>query len=184
MVPFPEHAAIIGDILIAYGELEFVTLELIAHALGNAADEVPQALPILYRLRGANDRLNVAEATLRPFMARMKLIGPFGHWLGAMRRCRIIRNQYAHCTWGPQTDRLWFANLDEAAHSAEGEISLNYLPVDLALLKEQQAYFAHTMKLTAYLTGEAFYRTDRRRTKHRRPLPKSRAAPKLHSPPD
>lgn len=178
--PFPEHAALIGDMLLGYGELEFFTLELLARSFGGMAD-IPKSTRILYRLRGANDRLNVADAILRPFMSDIKLSGQFSQWLGAMRRCRVIRNQYAHCAWGPQRDRLWLANLDEAAQSSEGSIPLEFYPIDLPILKEQQAFFRYALDLTIYLMGEVRYRTDRRRTRERRPLPKSRAAPNLHS---
>lgn len=179
--PFPDHAALIGDMMLGYGELEFFTLELLAHALGGK-NNIHQAARILYRLRGASDRMNVADAILRPFMARIKLPGQYSNWAGAMKHCRMIRNQYAHCSWGSQTDRLWFAKLEEDTKATEGAVSLTYYPLDLSLLKEQQAFFHYAMDLTMFLVGEVRYRTDRRRKQYRTRLPKSRAAPKLHSP--
>jgi hypothetical protein len=115
---------------------------------------------------------------------RINLGGQYCQWLGAMRRCRMIRNQYAHCAWGPHIDRLWFADLEADAHSADGAVSLTYYPLDLSLLKEQHAFFDYTIEVILHLAGEVHYRTDRRRTKGRKRLPESRAAPKLHSPLD
>lgn len=177
---FPEQHALLGDMILGYADLEYLVIDLVGQAMGGDLDT---AVRMLYRLRGAHDRLNLADAVLRPFLNELNLAGPYGQWLGAMRRCRIIRNQYAHCGWRSKDGKLWFASLDEAGQSSEGATAISFVPLELELLKEQQAYFWYTAKLTFYLMDEARFRRDRRR-RHKSALPKSRAVPKLHSPLD
>lgn len=176
---FPEHAAIIGDMLLGYADLEFLTVDLVGQALGN----VETAARLLYRLRGANDRLNVADAIIRPYMATLKLTGPYTQWLGAMRRCRVIRNQYAHCGWVADMGELHFSCLDTVAQSTDGAAIIRYERIGLDLLKEQQAYFRYAGDVTLFLSNEAQFRANPER-RHRNRLPKSRAAPKLYNPED
>jgi hypothetical protein len=176
---FPDHAAIIGDILLGYSDLEFFMVDLVGQATGDAS--LGTAVRLLYRLKGSANRLNVADALLRPFMAKLRLHGPYSQWHGAMTRCRIIRNQYAHCGWSAAEDILLIANFEEAGKPAEGPTPLQFLPLELSLLKEQQAYFGYAIDLAMFLMSEARFRRDRRRRHHLR-LPKSRAAPKPHSP--
>jgi hypothetical protein len=178
---FPEHAAIVGDMLLGYGDLEFFMLDLIARAVADS--DINTAARVLYRLRGANDRLNVADALLRPVMIKLKLEGQYCQWLGAMRRCRQIRNLYAHCAWDHRDGALYLTDLEEAGQTVEGAPQIEWVPVTLGLLKEQQAFFSYTLDLVFYLGRESRFLLDRRR-KHRARYPKSRAAPKLHSPPD
>jgi hypothetical protein len=179
---FPEEAEIIADLLLGFGDLEFLTISLIAEAITGRDYSV--AARILYRLRGANDRLNVADALLRPTMNDLKLLGQYCQWLGAMRRCRVIRNQYAHCGWDQDSKgRLTFCDLEETGASVEGSAVLTYEPIELGLLKEQQAFFAYTYQLVLWLMNELRFRKDRRR-RHKTRYPKSRAVPKLHSPRD
>jgi hypothetical protein len=179
---FPEHASIIGGMLLSYANLEALATDLVSYALGGR-HEISKAARVLFRTRGANDRLQVADALLRPFAAELRLAGAYSQWLGAMRMCRILRNQYAHSAWSVDDNRLAFMSLEDAAKPSGGEAIVYYSPIDLPLLKEQEAYFDYAFKLMAYLAGEFRYRTDRRRTRYRHRLPKSRAAPKLHSPP-
>lgn len=179
---FPKHAEIIGDMLLGYSDLEFFMVDLVGQALGE--DDLNTAARILYRLWGADARLQVADAIVRPFMTDIKLLGPYCQWLGAMRQCRKIRNQYAHCGWSKDAKgRLEIANLEAAGATIEGSASLEFLPLELGLLKQQQAFFGYTIDVTLYVMAEARFREDRRR-KHRYRLPKSRALPKLHSPLD
>jgi hypothetical protein len=178
----PDHAAIIGGILLGYTDLEFFMLDLVAQAIAGD-DDFSTAARILYRLRGAHDRLNVADAIVRPFMEEIKLEGPYCQWLGAMRRCRVIRNQYAHCTWKAAEGRAWFADLEKAAQGVEGEAGLRFVPLDLPLLEEQFEFFRYTAQVIFYLMDETKFRRDRRR-RHKSRLPKSLPVPNLHSPLD
>lgn len=178
LADFPDHAAIIGDMLLGFVDLEFFIAELVAEAIS----DTDTAIRMIYRLRGTNDRLNLADALLQPSMTKLRLKGPYGQWLGAMRRCRQIRNQYAHCAWHSDNGRLRFCNLQDAAQTTEGATALTFAPIDLDLIREQHEYFEYTLDLALYVIHEC-----RRRMvgePHDWKLPKSRAAPKLHSPQD
>lgn len=177
---FPAHGILIGEILLSYSHLEFMVVDLVGQAIGR---DIDCAIRLLYRLRGANDRLQAADAVLRPFMNDLALGGPYGQWLGAMRKCRIIRNQFAHCGWMSRSGHLEFASLEECAQGTEGETTMHFNRIELKLLEQQLDYFEYAYDVLIYLTYEARYRRDRRR-RHRNPLPKSREAPSLHSPRD
>ena len=59
----PEEAAIIGRLLVAFGEIE-VTLAVV---VGNVAlRHLEQGLRTVYKVRGASSRLEMADALLRP----------------------------------------------------------------------------------------------------------------------
>ena len=186
LADFPEHAAIIGDLLVGYGEIEFLMIALLSEALQEKPtgdDDLDTAVRVLYRLWGAKDRLSVADALIRPFADRLKLTGQYCQWVGAMRKCRLIRNQFAHCGWDNVDGRLHFANFSADVESPERPPQLRWEPIDLGLLKEQQAFFNYTRDVAIFLFDEIRFRKDRRR-KHGTLLPKSRAAPSLHSPED
>jgi hypothetical protein len=175
---FPEHASIIGDMLLGFNDLEFFMVDLVGQAIGDKHFKVSPR--IIYRLRRANDRLQVADAILRPFMVKLRLHGQYTQWFGVMKHCRTIRNQYAHCGFSPnRSGRLTFANLLNTGHPDEDAV-FEFVPIELGLLKEQQAYFGYALDVTSWLMAEARFRRDRRR-KHRLRLPTSRAAPRLHS---
>jgi hypothetical protein len=170
---FPEQSRLIADMLLGYADMESFILDLVGQALGGNAND---AAPVLYRLRGAEDRLNIADALLKPFMAKIGIPGPYGQWLGAIRRCKAIRNQYAHCIWGPDGNNLAFADLQQAAETG----IIDFKRVELSLLQEQHRYFQFVMGMMFYLMAEARYRRDRRR-RHKRKMPKSLPSPSLHS---
>jgi hypothetical protein len=177
---FPKHAAIIGDMLLGFADLEFFTVDLVGQAM-DGHEGLTTSIRILYRLRGANDRLNVADAILQPFMDELGLKAAYDHWLGAMRTCKAIRNQYAHCAWSTDEGRLTFASMEEAAQPGDESALLEFKPIDLPLLEEQQSYFGYALDVTAYLMDEVRFRKD---PAYGGPysLPKSRAAPTMHSP--
>ena len=176
---FPEHAELIGDMLLGYGELESIMVSLVA--LATSTDE-NTAVRILYRMRGAQNRLDVADAILRPYYIKLGLIGPYGQWIGAMRRCKLLRNQYAHCAFLDRHNALYIADFDTAAQSTDGTANLHFARLGLDLVREQQDYFWYTEQITYYLLRETRHRKDRRR-KNPDKLPKSRPVPKLDSRP-
>lgn len=175
---FPKHASLIGEMLVGYGELEFAMTTLVQQAIKRS---ISDAARVVYRMRGAQNRIDVSDALLRPFYKQIGLNGPYGQWLGAMRRCRVIRNQYAHCTWYHEDGRLLMAELAEAAQPPEGPALLTFTSLELPLVKQQYDYFEYTHDLAYYLKNEGAYRIDRRR-RHKAKLPTSLPAPRLGSP--
>lgn len=175
-----EEGQLVGDMLLGYIEIESYLADLVG-----AVNRAPlvYGVRVLFRVWRAEDRIAIADAIIRPFFTRHGLIGPYGQWYGALRRCKEIRNRYAHCIWGIKDDRLGASSLEDAARSHEGYPELPFYPVDLALLKKQHAYFAYAADLGHYLLQECHYLNDRRRTRDREALPKSKAAPPLDNRP-
>jgi hypothetical protein len=64
--------------------------------------------------------------------------------LGALRRCKGIRNQYAHCTWFSREGALMFINLEDSAKGAEGPVMIVPRRIDLPLLRRQRELFDYT----------------------------------------
>jgi len=118
---FPQEREIVGRLLIAYGEIEFVLTGCINQALNITQSA---AVRILFRVNGEAARIAVADALARPAFINIGLGGKWGNAIGAAKVCKNIRNQYAHCHWRFLKDDniIRFMNLDaEAASEATEE---------------------------------------------------------------
>ena len=81
----------------------------------------------------------------------MRLTGLKDEFAGAivaMRACKDIRNQFAHCTWasltgGHKSDGLFFTNLEDAAKQP-GNIVYQWQHANVPRLKQMEGYFAYT----------------------------------------
>jgi hypothetical protein len=109
---FPDEAAILGRLLAGYGEIEFILGLCADHALkGQHA-----GLRALFRLRSESNRLEVADAILRPLASEIDLLPKYETALAAIKHCKKIRNQYAHCHWADhETAGLFFTNVEVQA---------------------------------------------------------------------
>jgi hypothetical protein len=109
---FPQHRELVGRLLIAYGELEFI----VVHCLGEALNITPSAaVRILFRVRGEAARIGVADAIARPAFIKVGLGDQWGTAIGAAKKCLKYRNLYAHCHWRLIDGVLRFMDLDEEA---------------------------------------------------------------------
>jgi len=150
--PFPEEKALVGEMLMAYGEIEFALVRLISVAF---QDDTSIAVRILFRVKGEGPRLDVADGILRPALGKIGLGGLWGNAIGAAKCCKDIRNQYAHCHWWhKEGDPLSFINLDTHAASREGDVMIQFEPVDLTLIKKQHQFFEYTTLLLYFLDQE------------------------------
>jgi hypothetical protein len=120
----------IGDMLLAYGEIEFVLLSLVSQVLD---DDVSTGTRVLFRVRGEGARMEVADAILRPAYRKADLEGKWGVAIGAAKHCKNIRNQYAHCHWQISSDErsLYFINLDAEVSSSSEKLQVTVIPVHL-----------------------------------------------------
>ncbi|MEX1108801.1 MAG: hypothetical protein WEC00_07830 [Dongiaceae bacterium] len=140
---YPKEAAIIGRLLIGYGEIEFD----IAQALGEAIDNMDGALRAIYRMRSEQQRIDAADALMRRKYEQAGLSNEYSRTLGAIRQCRKIRNQFAHCHWVDDKELgLCFLDIQDTASKPPGNWKIKPKPIDLPLLKQQEAYFAYTAK--------------------------------------
>ena len=72
---FPKEHSVIGDMLLAYGEIEFVLLSLVGQVLD---DDVSTGTRVLFRVGGEGARMEVADAILRPAYRKAELEGKWG----------------------------------------------------------------------------------------------------------
>jgi hypothetical protein len=157
-----EEAALIGHMLLAYGEIELLTALCLARAL-NSQDS---AFRMMYRIMGETNRIQGADAIMRPAYVAAQLVAEYDRAMASVSECTTIRNRYAHCQWADHAAEkgsgLFFVNLRD---SAMGQEPLDYfwLHVDVPLLTEQTDHFDYTAELLQYVEAELAARTGRSR---------------------
>ena len=149
---FPQEREILGALLISYGEIEWALSACLQQVLGLTPSDSTR---ILFRVKGESARIDVADAIVRPAFTKMDLGGEWGCAVGAVRHCRKIRNQYAHCHWRKFEDGvLRFLNLDAEASAVEGPLIVKAIPLRLELLQRQRSYFIYALDWLYYLEEE------------------------------
>lgn len=176
---FPAEREAIGQMLIAYGEIEFATLGLVGAVLN---DDLDTSARILFRVRGEAARMDVADAIIRPALTKVGLGGKWGNAIGVARLCKNIRNQYAHCHWQESNKRLRFMDLDADAKSPEGDMKVTFRAIDNEIVQKQLAYFVHALDWIYYLTDAYKKKTGEKIDGAGFLEPKSIAAPPLYNP--
>ena len=151
---FPKERNLIGQMLLAYGELEFAILGCVSQALN---DDIPTTTRILFRVRGETARIAVSDAIMRPTLSKYPKLA--SKWImahSAANHCKNIRNQYAHCHWQLLDKKLHFLDLDEEAkshHNQMVDMKVTFRPIDHTLLEKQFQYFE-------YAAGCVYYPRD------------------------
>jgi|SRR5215216_6889720 len=177
LVRFPVEAAIIGNMVVGFGELEFLMCILAAKAIKS-----PELIyKTLYHLRSTSARVESADILMRPAFAGVNLAAEQSLALPAVKNCLSIRNQYAHCNWADDSmiGELYFADLQDSADREEWFYS--YKHVDVPLLQTQEAYFGYTRELLMYLEQELSFR--RKGQQHQIfPMPPALDRPPQHNP--
>lgn len=151
--PFPKEKELISEILLSYGELEFVMLDILNAVLKNSQT----AVRVLYQLRSEGHRLNIVEAIANPWFEANDLGSEFKEGMAAVNLCKRIRNQYAHCTFMADENCLRFANLEITAKSKGPKCEVVSTPITLPLIERQRAYFDYTDHMLLWL--DYTYRT-------------------------
>jgi hypothetical protein len=173
---FPEEAAIIGRLLAGYGDLEYELHLCLGAALGN----YEAALRTMFRVRGEKQRVQIADALMRQKFHSSGLGENYCEAIGAMDWCRTCRNQFAHCHWWDEPDTLFFMSLETAAQQ-NADHRVKFLPIDVPLLEQQEAFFRYTLDTLTYLYREFEVRAGIRAS-HSFVAPKQKPRPSLHSP--
>ena len=139
---FPNEAAILGRFIPAYGEMEFIFAWCAGHVMGD--NNI--ALKLAFRLRSESNRFDACDALIREPAFSLGLEKQYLDTFNALRWCRKIRNQYAHCHWQEHhREGLFFIDLEPAAKE-HGGFQYDWKHVDLALLEDQQAYFVYGLE--------------------------------------
>lgn len=180
---YPEVSACVGRMLAAYTILELDLLHCVQMGIG----EFNSAFKGMFGTRGETRRVNEAEKQGQPIYEDLGLGAEFAQAVSAMRFCLKIRNQYAHCMWwDDNTGELAFANLEDLAANPVVEVSnlgqLAPVHIDLALAREQEAYFAHTDAQLAWVNFEGRFKRGLLPGGNMTQKPAPRAQPRLHLP--
>jgi hypothetical protein len=144
------EGVVLGRILAGYGELELTMCECLI-AVENIFD-----LPItdIFGERGEQTRIKTAKKRLLAEYTKANLQTELVETLDDMEWCRLIRNQYAHCSWyWTQKGGLCFVNLEELAEQTSAIISLmgNRHPIDVLLLNAQERFLNYVKESFAHL---------------------------------
>lgn len=147
---FPKERDLIARMILAYGELEFAMMDILAATLNDSA----AAVRTLYQLRSESNRQAVVEAIAQPSFERAGLGGQFAEAMSAVNHCKAYRNQYAHCHWLAVGKILHFTLLEATAKGKGETCVVKNTPITLELLELQWAYFEYADHCLLWLDNE------------------------------
>ncbi len=177
----PEVAAVVGRMLLTFGEIETMAIDCVANVNGQR-EAVRKAF---YRLRSTSSRLDAAEALAEPSFTKMGISLEYKATFAAIRYCQKLRNQYAHCNWAddqsPRNEGVFFVDLQEAAEATDG-FPFFWKHVDVVILEKQEAHFLYAKDWLFYIFAESELRLQK--SKQNFSLkPTERLPPPMHNPP-
>ena len=110
------EARLIGQLVLAYGELEMMVAVLLGNTMGNRSP----AFKMMFRIVGELARIGAADAMMRDKYSEVGLETEYAEAIAAVRFCVGVRNQFAHCHWGDDIHAgLFFTNLQEPAKASQ-----------------------------------------------------------------
>jgi hypothetical protein len=143
---FPNEAAIIGRMVVGFGELEYMACSLAAKCM----PEYEATLRVFYSLRATSARIDSADMLMRAKYAAKGFQAQQETALKAVSLCLRIRNQYAHCMWGDHHEGgLFFADLQDSAKRMSWHPDWKH--VGVPLLEKQEKFFGYTRLWLFYL---------------------------------
>ena len=153
---FPKEMAVIGRLLVDYGELELDLMNCVQVMRGYDLNSV---LKTMFRIRGETNRIDIADALGRVPYTSANMTTEFDTVISAMRQCLRIRNRYAHAFWHDpnQGKDLCYVSLEELAKEAD-EVrdltALTFFFIDETLLLQQEWFFEYTRALINYVNHQ------------------------------
>ena len=177
---FPKEAAIIGRLIPAYGEFEYIFAFCAGHVLG----DLDRAIKLAFRLRSESHRFDTCDVLIRGPAIKASLESEYLDTHNAMAYCRKIRNQYAHCHWESHPRAgLFFVDLEPSAKKkGNTPISYDWRHVDEALLLKQEAYFIYCGQCLNFLQGALQVRMNGSAGSLPFPMPRGRSQPNEYNP--
>jgi hypothetical protein len=140
-----EEAALLGDMVIGYGELDIT----FSHIAGIAINHKYAVLEACHKIRSESARIDIANALAHEAFEQRGLSKEYDHAQTAMRFCLKVRNQYAHAQWASIDGQLKFTN-PENAFSRPLKPTV-WKEINLVLLGEQERFFENTRMWLLYL---------------------------------
>jgi len=140
-----EEAALLGAMVIGYGELDVS----FSHIAGLAINHKYAVLEACHSVRSEEGRLKIAKALAADAFNERGLRREYAITERGMRFCLKIRNQFAHAQWGDFPDGLKFTNPESAFSRPLKPIEWKLITLDL--LRAQEAFFENTRMWLIYL---------------------------------
>jgi hypothetical protein len=153
---FPKEMAVIGRILVDYGELEVDLMNCVQVA---RSFDLNGTLKAMFRVRGETNRIDVADGLGRSSYVAANLGTEFDTMIKAIRQCLRFRNKYAHAIWhDPDSGKnLCYVSLEELAKEPDDVPDLKALTfffIDEALLLQQETFFEYARSLISYVNAQ------------------------------
>jgi hypothetical protein len=152
-----EEGKIVGRLLAGYGEIEFA----LHGCLTAVMNDINAAGRLLYRARGEENRIIIADAIMHDHFSAVGLLNEYCEAIADMGWCRKVRNQFAHAHWyigNPPPYGLSIIDLDDAAKKRGGTMVVRQDYITLALLQQQEEYFLYVHECLRYLQFEYPFR--------------------------
>jgi hypothetical protein len=177
----PDEAAIVGRLVVGFGEIELAVCRNAGNGLGNY--EV--VMRALYKQRATSGRVDTADALIESAYADAGLAVMYASTMDMVRYCLKVRNHYAHCNWAddPNGSGLFFADLQVSADSPPGQFEHLLRHVDVPLLEAQEVYFSNTLEWLDFIRHELAV-SQGLVAVNVWPRPPELSQPPLHNPPD
>lgn len=173
----PAEADIVGRMVLSFGELEY----LLSFMASWNSHRTNDTLRVLYRIIATSSRLDAADSIVRPVCIEHNLISEYEEAYSAIIWCLRTRNRYAHCNWVGDKNGLYFVDL-QAAAAAETGFEHDWRHVDLALLRQQEAYFLYAIQWLEFIHDEIVVRAGKAKV-NINPRPQLRRPPPAYNPP-
>ena len=156
---FPREMAVIGRLLVDYGELELDLMNCVQVARSN---DLNATLKAMFRVRGETNRIDIADGLGRAAYVAVNLEAEFDSMIAVIKHCLRIRNKYAHAFWhDPNMGKdLCYVSLEELAK--ENDVvrdlaALTFFFIDEPLLLRQEQFFEYTRNLITYVNYQGRY---------------------------
>jgi len=181
-INFPDEAALIGAMVVGYGELELSYGALAGDIIGDKWS----VLKAFHYIRSEMTRIDVANALCETKVVAMGFADEYAQVLTALKYCREVRNRYTHQQWGDMDGMLCITKAEAAFQKRERP---TWYTLDLALIEAQEAFFEYTRLCILTLhTCVDYHRSGKARPVQRRakqiPPPLHKGALTLTPPPD
>jgi hypothetical protein len=147
---YPEEGKIIGRLLAGYGELEFE----LACCLGAVLGDQDQAFRVMFRMRGEEQRIQTADALMRPACTSLNLCLTYNEMIADLGWCKKTRNRCAHCHWYDTSEHgLCYFDLEGWAKKTV-PLVFSKMRLNVEVLRKQEAYFRYVQSSLWHLAAE------------------------------
>jgi hypothetical protein len=174
----PDEAALVGRIVVHFGELEVSFCQNTSIAL----DANIPLMKALYSLKATSSRIDFMDGLIRNLYLGFELGKEYDISIAMLRYCLRIRNLFAHCNWADDhvygNPGLYYADLQDSAKT--DFFTQDWKHVDIPLLQKQEDYFAETQEWLSFLRQEVAVKKQML-LGHDWPRPSELEQPPLHN---